>query len=74
MQMVAGSSPAAAGSLVFVCHEGHQRLVLEPRRLGVFFFSLSHLIPPCPEPRTTDSKVGWLLFANFFVGIRSAVR
>ena len=35
LQMVAGSSPAAAGSLVFVCHEGQQRLVLEPRRLGV---------------------------------------
>ena len=34
LQMVAGSSPAAARSLVFVCHEGQQRLVLEPRRLG----------------------------------------
>ena len=33
-----------------------------------FFYSLIHPIPPCPEPRTTDSKVGWLLFANFFCG------
>ena len=29
-----GSFPGAAGSLVCVCHEGQQRLVLELRRLG----------------------------------------
>ena len=30
--------------------------------------SLIHLIPPCPELWTTDSKVGWLLLCQLFSG------
>ena len=42
------------------------RFLLPPQPF--FFFSLIHPIPPCPEPRTTDSKVGWLLLCQLFCG------